>query len=262
MGVAGAPGTFRPGRAPEVPPQHDVQSNVPTVMPSPIADASPPQAALPPLAMVVRQGWSRMRRLHASEVLTRSEALEIGPGRIRSDGTPTTSSVDRHAVIDAAFEAYHNELYGFLRRSTRDDEAAKDLVQDAYLRLTREVEAGRVPDHVRAWLYRVASNLAVSRARRRATVVDWIVRHGRREVEVEDLSPETAVLDRERSSALEEVLATLPADARIALLLSAEGFSGEEIAATIGRTHVATRALLCRARVRARLLIEQQGSIR
>ena len=46
------------------------------------------------------------------------------------------------------------------------------------------------------------------------------------------------------------------------LLLSAEGFSGEEIADTIGRSHSATRTLLSRARVRVRLDLEQHGDDR
>ena len=33
----------------------------------------------------------------------------------------------------------------------------EDLLQEAFLRLTREVDAGRTPEHVRGWLYRVAS---------------------------------------------------------------------------------------------------------
>jgi len=67
------------------------------------------------------------------------------------------------------------------------------------------------------------------------------------------------VLGRERTAALDAALATLPADARTALLLSAEGFSGEEIAAAISRSHSATRTLLSRARVRVRLQLEQHG---
>ena len=37
----------------------------------------------------------------------------------------TAIPVDRHALIEAAFETYHGELYGFLRRGTRDETAAK-----------------------------------------------------------------------------------------------------------------------------------------
>ena len=53
-----------------------------------------------------------------------------------------------------------------------------------------------------------------------------------------------------------------PTDDRTALLLSAQGFSGEEIAQAIGRSNGATRTMLCRARVRVRLELERQGDVR
>ena len=49
---------------------------------------------------------------------------------------------------------------------TRDPEAAADLVQEAFLRLARELAAGRVPDDPAAWVAQVARHLAISRARR------------------------------------------------------------------------------------------------
>ena len=167
--------------------------------------------------------------------------------------------LDEFGVVATTFDGYHAELYSFLRRSTRDEHAAEDLLQETFLRLTKEVNAGRTPEHLRGWLYRVASNLAVSRGRRSFTAVAWLTVHGRQEASGHAESPETHVLAREGRSALDAALATLPTDARTALLLSADGFSGEEIAAAIGRSHAATRTLLSRARVRVRLELEQTG---
>jgi RNA polymerase sigma-70 factor (ECF subfamily) len=176
------------------------------------------------------------------------------------DGEPGLSSrrVGGRASVASAFETYHAEIYSFARRATGDPAAAEDLVQEAFLRLTVESRGGRAPDNVRAWLYRVASNLVISRGRRRSTVVRWLASqtHQNEAARVTE-SPETGALRRERIAGLEAALARLPADARTALLLAGEGFSGEEIAATIGRSHAATRTLLSRARVRVRLQLEQ-----
>ena len=182
------------------------------------------------------------------------------PGLVEVEAASTTP-FDSHAAVIGAFEAYHAELYNFLRRSTRDESAAEDLIQEAFLRLTREVSAGRTPENMRAWLYRVASNLAISRGRRRTTVFAWMSRYGQRADDVAE-SPESIVLGRLRYAALDAAMAALSADARTALLLSVEGFSGEEIADTIGRSHSATRTLLSRARVRVRLDREQHGDDR
>ncbi len=164
-------------------------------------------------------------------------------------------------MVTAAFEQYATEIYSHLIRSTRDAGAAEDLMQESFLRLFKEVEAGRTPDNVRAWLYRVASNLAISRGRRGRTVLDWMSRYGR--VGGSDVeSPEAEFLGREQTASLEAVLAGLPIDDRTALLLSAQGFSGDEIAQAIGRSSGATRTMLSRARVKARLELERRGDAR
>jgi len=184
------------------------------------------------------------------------------PRLVEVEAAATSAPLGLYGVVSTAFESYHAELYNFLRRSTRDEAAAEDLLQEAFLRLTREVDAGRTPEHVRGWLYRVASNLAISRGRRRTTAFEWLGRYGRQSLGDDIESPEAGMLARERTSTIDAVLATLPTEARTALLLSADGFSGEEIAEAIGRSHGATRTLLSRTRVRVRLELEQRGDVR
>ena len=167
------------------------------------------------------------------------------------------------AVVVAAWADHHAEIFAFLVRTTRSPEVAEDLIQEAYLRLTREVRADRTPENVRAWLYRVASNLAVSRGRRMSAALRGLVRlrsaagAGR----TED-APEAGYLQRESRAALVDVLAHVEPDARAVVLLAAEGFSGAEIAAAIGRSEGATRTLLCRTRVRIRSRLESGEAIR
>jgi RNA polymerase sigma-70 factor (ECF subfamily) len=163
---------------------------------------------------------------------------------------------DADDYVTAAFNAHRDELFTFLARTTRDDDEAEDLVQDAFLRLAREARAGRIPDQVRPWLYRVASNLAMSRFRRRSVVARFLGRFGASEFDGETTSPEATVVRRERTAAMERALATLPAEARLALVLAGQGFSGRDIAASIGRSEAATRTLMCRARMRMRADLE------
>jgi RNA polymerase sigma factor (sigma-70 family) len=170
---------------------------------------------------------------------------------------PTTAVVRGDDLVTNAYQAYHQELYSFLARATQDDSAAEDLLQEAFLRLTKEARAGRLPEQTRAWLYRVASNLVVSRSRRRSTVFRWLDRYGQTEERGGiDESPESVLLSRERTAELEAALAGLPADARLGLLLAGQGFSGREIAEAIGRSEAATRTLMCRVRMRVRTQLE------
>ncbi len=177
-------------------------------------------------------------------------------GILDADASPVrlTGGDDVEAYVVSAYEAHHAEIFGFLARSTRDQSVAEDLLQETYLRLTKEARYARRPLQLRAWLYRVASNLVIERSRRRTTALGWLGRHGRQEHErMVAPSPEAGYLRRERATEIDRVLAGLSADARLALLLSSEGFSGQEIAAALGRSDAATRALLCRARARVRI---------
>jgi RNA polymerase sigma-70 factor (ECF subfamily) len=158
-------------------------------------------------------------------------------------------------LVAAIYDARQGELFGFALRASRDREAAEDLVHEAFLRLIVEIEAGREPTNIRAWLYRVVANLAVSRGRR-ATVAQKqlgaLLERG------SATGPEPLILEHERHSDLEAVLAELGADARTALLMAADGFNGMEIAEAIGRSGSATRTLMCRARLQLR---ERLGSM-
>lgn len=155
-------------------------------------------------------------------------------------------------VVAMAYDAHERALYAFALGMTRSGTAAEDLVQESYLRLVREVQADRTPDNIRAWLYRVCSNLATSRGRRATVATRYLPFLASRDL---GETPEARHLRLEVGSELSDALAALSPDERQGLLLSAGGFHGTEIAEIIGRSHGATRTMLTRARmkVQARL---------
>ena len=163
-------------------------------------------------------------------------------------------AAQEHAVdvVTAAYDAHERALYAFALGISRSGTVAEDLVQESYLRLVREVQAGRAPDNVRAWLYRVCANLATSRGRRTSVATRYLPFLVSREV---GETPEARHLRLELGAELSAALAELSDDERTGLLLSAGGFHGPEIAVVIGRSHGATRTMLTRARtkVQARL---------
>jgi DNA-directed RNA polymerase specialized sigma24 family protein len=73
-------------------------------------------------------------------------------------------------------------------------------------------------------------------------------------------SPESAAIADETRRRLEAALATLSNDGRVAILLAANGFSGPEIATQLGRTPLAVRTLLCRARMQVRSQLEAEDA--
>ena len=162
------------------------------------------------------------------------------------------SGLDVDAIVGTAYLNHGGSLQRYLTALTRDPAAAEDLTQDAFERLTREVRNGRPPHDVGGWLHRVGHNLAMSRGRR-ISVAD----RRRSELVVSEWapSPESIALAGEDQRAVCAVLDELGSVDRQALILASHGYRGAEIAHSIGRSDVATRTLMCRARARVRALV-------
>lgn len=152
-------------------------------------------------------------------------------------------------IVEAAWTEHGPGLNAYLLSLTRDPAAAEDVAQEAFLRLTREVGDGRTPDNIGGWLHRVATNVAMSRARHSQVVDRYAPTLFDRRV---GESPEDEVLRRERDRLIRAALAGLSETDRAAVVMAAEGYRGPEIARALARTQAATRTLLCRARTRLR----------
>ena len=162
-------------------------------------------------------------------------------------GASTLSS-----TVEEAFDAHAQQLKGFALAAVRDDDAADDLVQETFLRFVRHVRSNGLPDNVPAWLHRVCANLIVSRGRRQVLA-------GRKKSllvdRIDSVSAEERAMRMDESARLKNALDDLPADARVALLMAAAGFSPAEIGQAIGRSTNATSTYVCRARVRLREIL-------
>jgi RNA polymerase sigma-70 factor (ECF subfamily) len=161
---------------------------------------------------------------------------------------PRDSEEIERAVVEA-FDRHEGQIYGLALAVTRDPDTAADLTQEAFMRLLQELRRGRAPDNVGAWLCRTTSNLAISRGRRMSVARRFaprLLRHDAPE------TPDVIAVEHERSRTLRAALARLPVTDRVALVLAAQGWTGEEIAAHLGKSHGAVRNLLLRARGRLR----------
>ena len=168
----------------------------------------------------------------------------------RGVGDARGETVAALAILAAtAYAEYADPLRGHLAAYTRDADAAEDLLHETFVRLLTELAAGRRLRHMRGWLFRVGINLAASRARHHGVARRRASEPVHRELAP---SPEEELIEREAAGALARRLTGLPEDVRAALLLSAHGYTGAEIARHIGRSELATRSLICRHRSRLR----------
>lgn len=137
------------------------------------------------------------------------------------------------------YERHGPELSAFVYRLTGDVEAAQDLVQDTFVRAMRRQGSLRDPGAVRAWLYRIASNLVIERRRRRALLA-FVPFLGT------EPAPEPAA---DTAAQVRQALQSIPAAQAVALVLAYhEGWSRAEIAGLLGAPEETVKTRLQRGR--------------
>jgi RNA polymerase sigma-70 factor (ECF subfamily) len=148
--------------------------------------------------------------------------------------------------VEALFGRHHGEIYAYLLRMLREPELAADLTQDAFIKAYRNYETLERPEHARAWLYQIAHRVALDEIRRRK-IIRFLPWTG--ESPGSAPSAERLVMDAHLSGEMQRALARIPERQRAALLLAElHDLTGVELAAALGVSHVAARALLTRAR--------------
>src|SRR5919202_3838418 len=73
---------------------------------------------------------------------------------------PPRAVIPRLAEFDAIYQQHSREVWAVAYGRWMDADLALDVTQEAFLRLWRQVEAGEDIQNPRAWLLRVARNLA------------------------------------------------------------------------------------------------------
>jgi RNA polymerase sigma-70 factor (ECF subfamily) len=166
---------------------------------------------------------------------------------------------DAAAFVETLFAKHHNEIYAYLLRMLREPELAADLTQDAFIKAYKNYDTLEKNENARAWLYQIAHRVALDELRRRKIIrmIPWTGEsHGAAP------SAERMAMDLRLSGPLERALAAIPERQRAALLLAElHDLTGVELAAAMGVSHVAARAILTRAResLRRALAAEQDA---
>jgi RNA polymerase sigma-70 factor (ECF subfamily) len=154
--------------------------------------------------------------------------------------------------FEALVERYSSEIYAYLWRLLRDPELASDVLQDTFLRAWRAFPRLRHHDHLRAWLYTIATNRARSVHRARARRESG---YARLNDELPDPRASVAgqAADRDLRRQVLAAVDRLPAKQRQALVLRRYQELGyDEIAAIMGGSMEAARTNVHLAQERLR----------
>lgn len=174
----------------------------------------------------------------------------------RQESKKASSSYSNTDAFEAFFTTYEHQVFGYLMRMTGDEQTAYDLSQETFLRAWQHFAKISGYDNPSAWLFRVATNLALSHLRRRASPVAIA-----KPLEDYD-SPARSdpAIHIVESDLVAQTLLDLPPKPRAALVLrEVYGLSNDEIARVLGMSRDAVKMALWRAREQFRIRYTQRG---
>ena len=161
----------------------------------------------------------------------------------RGDREAFARLVDRHK----------DGLVAYLARLTGSPDRAQDLAQEAFLRLLSATGSYREQGHLAAFLYRIATNLVRSEARRERRWRRLVPEIRRPASEPAPPAGPHRLLQRELQDRLAEAVARLPVSLRAPLVLyEIEEWSQRDIARALGCREGTVKSRLHRARARLR----------
>lgn len=148
--------------------------------------------------------------------------------------------------VESLYDAHRLALVRYLARHCGDPDLAEDAAQEAFVRL-----AERPPtrdENLRAWLFTVATRIAIDEARARRRRGDLLEGAPDR-VPVGDAPdpPDEALARAEARRRVRVALDRLDERERTILLLREEGFAHREIAEAVGTTTGSVGTMIARA---------------
>ncbi len=164
----------------------------------------------------------------------------------------------RPGAFQELFDRYKDRLVHFITRKTGDGDRAQDLVQEAFIRVTRHLHRFDTSKKFSTWVYTIASNLSKNELRNRSRsplvlfqklTSNWDDDH--RPLQFEDVSMQPDDLYRKRflQRLVEDTVEELPEHHRLVFRLrELEGKSYEEISEITGVNLGTVKSRLHRAR--------------
>jgi RNA polymerase sigma-70 factor (ECF subfamily) len=177
-----------------------------------------------------------------------------------------------HEAFRVLVERYQARVYRLALRVLRDEERARDAVQDAFLKVYQSLRRFEGRSSFYTWVYRLVLNLCLDLKRRdrSAREVEW---DDGREVEVAASeqpasfeegadAPADAVLRKELRHQIAAAIDRLPEGARETLVLrEVDGLSYAEIAEALGIPKGTVMSRLHYARKRVQELLVEAGAV-
>jgi RNA polymerase sigma-70 factor, ECF subfamily len=162
-------------------------------------------------------------------------------------------------ALHSVAEEFRSEIFAYVQSKVGHPAMADDLTQETFVKVSRALAKGTMPEHFRGWLYQIARNTTIDflkESRRFVPLEDSIINREAGKSESSD-SGDTEFRKQLFSYTL-KVIETMPAEEREALTLTElDGLSREELAGELGISLTAAKSRVHRARAKLRKTVEE-----
>ena len=166
---------------------------------------------------------------------------------LRGDGSAERELYDRH--VDRVYRLAY-------RLADGDGDLARDFTQDVFVRAFDRLVDFRGDAALSTWLHSITVSVALNGMRR---VKRWRAREADLD-EATALGEESGVIEPDLKSRLRAAIGRLPVKYRVVFLMfDVEGYTHQEIGATLGMPTGTSKARLARARAKLREELRQHA---
>ncbi len=214
----------------------------------------PPRVSLPGGRNKAIQVTNRVSASGSTDLASRSQAA---PADMEAAWLRAARAGDRDA-FGRLVETHQQRLFHCLLRLCGSADDAQELAQDAFVQAYVKLDSFQENSAFFTWLYRIAFNLAASRARRRRprTSLDAACEAGAAEPTAPAEPPDGPMIQHERDSLVQLAIGRLPHEQRqVIVLREIEGLDYGQIADVLQTPVGTVRSRLFRARMQLRELL-------
>ena len=154
-------------------------------------------------------------------------------------------------MVVAFFDQFRDPLLRYLSSFGLAFPDCEEVLQEVFLSLFQHLDRGKASDNIRAWLFRVAHNLALKSRYRARQDFDLWADAGAAEFAIDPApNPEDQLVDHQVQQRLLAVVDALPEQDRRCLFLRADGLRYREIAEILNMSLGAVSLSLARSLAR------------
>ncbi|PIQ83426.1 MAG: RNA polymerase subunit sigma [Candidatus Omnitrophica bacterium CG11_big_fil_rev_8_21_14_0_20_63_9] len=165
------------------------------------------------------------------------------------------------AALGAFMAQYETRVFGLALRLTGNRQDAEEVLQDVFLTVFQKIDSFRGDSKLSSWLYRIATNAALMKLRKRPKVQQipleeelgpGMTEDGMIAEPVVDWSrlPNDELDRKELGQRIEQAMNLLPADYRsVVVLRDVEGLSAQEACEVLSLSEAALKSRLHRGRL-------------